>query len=67
MTDRLALTVPEAAEAIGVDPSAVYRMIREGHLPAVKFPTMSCKRVPMWALRQLVGEPAATPELREVV
>lgn len=58
MTDRLALSVQEAADALGVGRSVVYRMIDAGELTAVVLPTMTSKRIPMWSLRQLVGEPA---------
>ena len=47
--------VPEAAQALRVDPSIVYRLIRAGHLATVTLPTMSEVRIPAAALDALVA------------
>ncbi len=46
--------VPEAAAALRVDPSIVYRLIRAGELPTVTLPTMTEPRVPVAAVDALV-------------
>lgn len=64
----LAVSTSDAAAMLGVHPTVVRNMIRSGALPAVVLPTMSERRVPVWALRQLVGDPGLemVVDLREV-
>lgn len=37
MADKLAYTVPEAAEAVGVHRATIYRLVKAGELRLVKF------------------------------
>jgi predicted site-specific integrase-resolvase len=54
----LALTIDKAAEALGVSPSTVRRLIASGRLPTV--PNLSPTRVAVSALRRFTdGEVAA--------
>lgn len=64
MTSRLALTVSETADALGVSRTVVYRMIRQGHLPAVTLPTMRDQRIPVAAIEQLLNP---TPDVDVVI
>jgi excisionase family DNA binding protein len=35
-TEKLLLSVPEAAEALGVSRSHLYNLIQQGHLPTIR-------------------------------
>lgn len=50
---RILLTIPEAAEALGVGRSVVYELLLEGGLPSVKIGRS--RRVPVAALQEFVA------------
>lgn len=52
--ERLMVTVEEAAECLGIGRSAVYDLMRLGHLPSVKIGRS--RRVPVEALRTYVRQ-----------
>ncbi|MEM7342394.1 MAG: helix-turn-helix domain-containing protein [Actinomycetota bacterium] len=54
--ERLALSVPEAAELLGISRSAAYSCVRSGELPALKMGRRVL--IPVAALRRLVDEAA---------
>ena len=60
MTEPLALTVPQAAQALQVSVPAAYRMVNDGRLPVVKLGPRSW-RVPLDALRAQLAA-ASTPD-----
>jgi excisionase family DNA binding protein len=63
-TERLALTVREAAEALGVGRNAVYNAINRGDLRAVKFG--GSLLVPRVELDRLLGVERAAPDVTTV-
>jgi excisionase family DNA binding protein len=50
--DRLTLTVPEAANALGLGRNTVYDLIRQGHLPHLRVGRII--RVPQAALTEWI-------------
>ncbi len=57
---RLALTVPEAAEAIGVSPRQIYNLARDYGLPTIKLGGRRLVRLADLE-RWLSEQPTATP------
>jgi excisionase family DNA binding protein len=57
MTDRLVLSVAEAAEALGVSDDLVYELTERGELPCLRFGRR--KVIPAWRF-ELVMESALT-------
>ena len=53
-TSRLALSIPEAAESLGVGRSSIYHEIRSGQLPVLRFGRRTL--IPVPALTQWVKE-----------
>ncbi len=53
--DKQTLTVPEAAEALGIGRAAAYEAARTGQIPTIKIGKRIL--VPMAALEQLLKEP----------
>jgi excisionase family DNA binding protein len=53
---KLTMTVPEAAEAVGISPLSLYRFIREGRFPAVRVGRRVL--VPLAALERWLEEEA---------
>jgi len=51
--ERIAYTIPEAAEALGVSRAHVYNLIREGRLRSVKFGRS--RRIPATALAEMIA------------
>ena len=49
--ERLAYSVPEAAEALGVHPNTVWRRVWDGQIPHIKIGNAT--RIPAQALRAL--------------
>lgn len=60
--EPLAVNINGAAHMLGVDPTIVRRLIRQGHLRAVVLPTMREKRIPVSALKDLLEAPPAELE-----
>ena len=56
-----AYKVGDAAKALGVSRTVIDQMIRQGHLATIVLPTMTDRRIPAWALAQLVGDPSIPP------
>jgi hypothetical protein len=55
LAERLTVTIPEAAEILGVDPDAAYRAVKRGEFPV---PTIRVGRrivVPAAPLRAVLG------------
>jgi len=52
--ERLALTVPEAAERIGIGQTKVYELVARGDLPSVKIGR--CRRIRVQALETWLAE-----------
>ena len=60
--ERLLIPLPEAARLLSIRPETIYRLVREGTIPAVQVnPGGRLLRVPMSALRQI-----ATPKSTKV-
>lgn len=57
--ERLTVTVPEAAEMIGVSRAFAYEMVARGELPVVKLGRRSL--VPLRALERLLDDPPLAP------
>jgi excisionase family DNA binding protein len=53
-SERLAMTVEEAGEALGISRGLAYRLARQGDLPVVRLGRRLV--VPVWQLRALLGE-----------
>lgn len=53
---RLAYSVKEVSQMLGIGESTVWKLIREGKLPTVKWPLEST-RIPAWAIDELIGRP----------
>ena len=53
-TEKLLLTVPEAAEALGVSRSHLYNLIQQGHLPTIRLG--ASVRVPRRWLEEFVEQ-----------
>ena len=61
---RLALTVPEAAKAIGVSPRQIYNLARDYGLPTIKIGgrrLVRCADLDKWVAEQLVANPTEAP------
>jgi excisionase family DNA binding protein len=54
MSERLALRVPETAEAIGISRAKTYELIAKGVIPSIR--VGSSIRVPVEALRQWIRD-----------
>lgn len=54
MTERLCLSVPEAAALLGVSRNLAYQMARQGQLPVIKFGRRLL--VPKAALEKMLSE-----------
>jgi excisionase family DNA binding protein len=59
MTDRLALSVQEVADALGVSRDCIYRALTAGDIPSIKVGARVL--IPRVWLEQLL-QPPATPE-----
>ena len=63
MVTRLAFSVDEAAESLGVSANTVWKLIRDGVLRKVKVGRRTL--IPATSLEELVGpEPEGQPEVR---
>jgi len=61
---HLALTVPEAAEAIGVSPRQIYNLARDHGLPTIKLGgrrLVRCADLEKWMAEQPVATPTEEP------
>ena len=61
---RLALTIPEAANAIGVSPRQIYNLARDAGLPTVKIlgrRLVRCADLEAWMAEQPVATPTEAP------
>ena len=56
-----AYRISDAAKALGVSRTVIDQMIARGHLVTIVLPTMTDRRIPAWALAQLVGDPSIPP------
>jgi excisionase family DNA binding protein len=56
VTERLLLTVEEAARHLGIGRTLAWRLVREGELPVVRLGR--CVRVPWQALQEWVARQA---------
>lgn len=60
--EKLALSVPEAAEVLGMCPKTVYQLTRRADFPAFKAGNrtiISAEGLRAWVLKQATGEGAA--------
>lgn len=60
--EKLALSVPEAAELLGMCPKTVYQLTRRADFPAFKAGNrtiISTEGLRAWVLKQATGEGAA--------
>ena len=57
MTDCATLSVPQAAQVLGVGRVAMYRAVREGRVPALRVGQKPKLRVPRAVLDQLLADP----------
>ena len=60
--EKLALSVPEAAELLGMCPKTVYQLTRRADFPAFKAgnrTNISTEGLRAWVLKQATGEGAA--------
>lgn len=60
--EKLALSVPEAAELLGMCPKTVYQLTRRADFPAFKAGNrtiISTEGLRTWVLKQATGEGAA--------
>jgi excisionase family DNA binding protein len=58
MTDPTALTTPEAARRLGLQPITVQRWLRRGLLAGVKLPGRAGWRIDPSSVERLLGGPA---------
>lgn len=60
-TDKLLITPAEACELLGIGRTVMYRLIREGAVPAVKLP--GCRRLylSMEGIRQMIRDNTVSP------
>lgn len=60
-TDKLLITPAEACELLGIGRTVMYRLIREGAVPAVKLP--GCRRLylSMEGIRQMIRDNTISP------
>jgi excisionase family DNA binding protein len=53
---RLAYSVKEVSKLLGIGESTVWKLIRAGKLPTVKW-ELESTRIPAWAIEEIIGSP----------